>query len=336
MLGFTNNAEAALVGAIDSGDDQITVDDAGAFLGYFDDGGVQLATLTNPATPGVVEIIEIYDRAGNVLEVNRAREGTAAQAWPAGSTLSARVTAGMLASFLQGVPTDFVQTSPAPIPRSMSIMARHLQPVVQRMDNRGIGAAPFANLGFENFWLSMPVELGAVPAWAPNTGYNEGAIVRPTTANGLQYSLSNHDYTLYGSGITSLGTEPAWSTSAMGETLDGQSVQGSWIGLDLAAGIELGIEACSLLVFEVGFICGSRGSGVSTAPVVTIESASDSVKLADALTLSAITADKTAHRIPVTTARVLAGLRAKLDTPAIGGSVRGNFYIKGVMVQTAF
>jgi hypothetical protein len=151
MLGFTNNAEAALVGAIDSGDDQITVDDAGAFLGYFDDGGVQLATLTNPATPGVVEIIEIYDRAGNVLEVNRAREGTAAQAWPAGSTLSARVTAGMLASFLQGVPTDFVQTGPAPIPRSMSIMARHLQPVVQRMDNRGIGAAPFANLGFENF-----------------------------------------------------------------------------------------------------------------------------------------------------------------------------------------
>jgi len=76
--------------------------------------------------------------------------------------------------------------------------------------------------------------------------------------------------------------------------------------------------------------------GVSAAPVVTIESVSDSVKLADALALSAITADRTAQRIPVTTARVLAGLRAKLDTPAAGGSVRGNFYIKGVMVQTAF
>ncbi|MDR0226333.1 MAG: hypothetical protein LBI66_07925 [Burkholderiaceae bacterium] len=338
-LGFTNNADAALVGAIGENDDLVTVDDAGAFLSYFGDNDdlIQLATLSNPATPEVLEIVEIYSRTGNQIEIGRGREGTARSEWPSGSRLSARITAGTLAAFLQASPTDFLQAGPAPVPRSLALMARNLQPVVQRFDYRGTGAAAWANQGFENVWLSIPVELGTVPAWAPSTGYPEGSIVRPTAANGLQYSLSKHSYTLYGSGITSQGTEPAWSTSAMGATQDGLGESlGSWIGTDLAAGLELAAEACSLLVSEVGFICRSRDSGVSSAPVVTIESASDSVKLADALSLSAITADRTAQRIPVTTARVLSGLRAKLETPAVGGSVRGNFYIRGVMVQTAF
>lgn len=338
-LGFTNNADAALVAAIGENDDLVTVDDADAFLSYFGDANdlIQLATLSNPATPEVLEIVEIYSRTGNQIEIGRGREGTARSEWPSGSRLSARITAGTLAAFLQASTTDFFQAGPAPVPRSLALMARNLQPVVQRMDYRGTGAAAWANQGFENVWLSIPVELGTVQAWAPNTGYNEGAIIQPATPNGLQYSLSKHSYTLYGSGITSQATEPDWSTSAMGETQDGLGESlGSWIGIDLAAGIDLGVEACSLLVSEVGFICRARDGGVSSAPVVTIESVADGVKLADAIALSAITADKTAQRIPVTTARVLAGLRARLNVPAGGGSVRGHFYIRGVMLQTAF
>ena len=98
---FSNNAEGTLAAPISSSATTITLTDApGAYrFAGVGVGDFQRATITGN-DPDVFEIVHIVASSGLTLDIQRGMEGTANLSWPTGATISARVTAGMLGSFL--------------------------------------------------------------------------------------------------------------------------------------------------------------------------------------------------------------------------------------------
>ena len=337
MHRFTNNGVAALAVAIDASVGTITlgVGKGDRFAGISaSSGDVQHLTITSPDLPDVVEIIEVYGRVSgtDVLEVHRGMDGTAAVAWPAGATVSARVTAGMLESFAQGRFDDYLNAPKGVVPLSRDISGTQF--VVQRHSHAG-GPA-LANTGLETFWLSPRVNLGVVQAWAPGEDYSEGAIVAPTVPNGFQYVLMVDDYRLYALSIRSEATEPVWPTVAGDSVGDGQSRSGSWVAANLSSGLLLAApEASGILLSEIGFIC-SGIDGVTTPPSISITGYQTSDVFVAGQPLSAIGAGNDVHRFGPVPAKMLDNVRFKLDTPAMGGPFSGWFYAKGAIIQTVF
>lgn len=120
---FTNNAQTTVVGAIGLTDTALTVAAGlGSLFSAPNFSGAdeyQMLTLSNASA---TEIVQLTNRVGDVLTVVRAREGTTALSWAAGSTISARITAGMLQGLIQtgiagvdalAVGSDFVEASGA-------------------------------------------------------------------------------------------------------------------------------------------------------------------------------------------------------------------------------
>lgn len=337
MHRFTNNGVAALAVAIDASVGTITlgVGEGDRFAGIrASSGDVQHLTITSPDLPDVVEIIEVYGRVSgtDVLEVQRGMDGTAAVAWPAGATVSARVTAGMLESFAQGSFDGYLSIPEGIVPLSRDISGSQF--VVQRYDHAG-GPA-LANTGLETFWLSPRVNLGVVQAWAPGKYYSEGAVVTPTVPNGFQYVLMVDKYRLYGPSIRSEATEPVWPTVAGDSVGDGQSRTGSWVAANLTDGL-LGdeIEATAILLSEVGFICANT-VGVTAPPSISVTDYGGSVALVAAQPLSAISAANDVHRFNALPGKMIETMRFKLNAPAVGGPFSGWFYAKGAIIQTGF
>lgn len=337
MHRFTNNGVAALAVAIDATVGTITlgVGEGGRFADISTSSGdVQHLTITSPDLPGVVEIIEVYERVygTDVLEVQRGMEGTAAVAWPAGATVSARVTAGMLESFAQGSLDDYLNAPEGVVPLSRDISGTQF--VVQR--HRHAGGPAFANTGVEVFWLSPRVNLGVIQPWAPGESYSEGDVVIPTVPNGFQYVLSMDEYQLSGPSIESETTEPVWPTAAGGDVRDGQTRTGSWVAANLSSGLLLEApEASGILLSEIGFICSDIG-GITAPPSISITGFQTSDVFVAGQLLSAIGASNDVHRFDPVPAKMLENVRFKLDTPAMGGPFSGWFYAKGAIIQTGF
>lgn len=337
MHRFTNNGVATLAAAIDASAGTITlgVGEGDRFAAISTSGwDVQALTLTSPELPDAVEIIEVHGRGSgsDVLEVQRGMDGTAAVAWPAGATVSARVTAGMLESFAQGSFDDYLNAPEGVVPLSRDISGTQF--VVQRHSHAG-GPA-FANTGVESFWLSPCVNLGVIQPWAPGESYSEGDVVIPTVPNGFQYVLSMDDYKLFGPSIESETTEPVWPTVAGDSVGDGQSRTGSWVAANLTDGL-LGdeIEATAILLSEVGFICANT-VGVTAPPSISVTDYGGSVALVAAQPLSAISAANDVHRFNALPGKMIGTMRFKLNTPAAGGAFSGWFYAKGAIIQTGF
>lgn len=337
MHRFTNNGVATLATAIDASAGTITlgVGEGDRFAAISTSGwDVQALTLTSPELPGAVEIIEIHGRSSgsDVLEVGRGMDGTAAIEWPAGTTVSARVTAGMLESFAQGSFDGYLRIPEGTVPLSRDISGNQF--VIQRYNHAG-GPA-FANTGLETFWLSPSVNLGVIQPWAPGEDYSEGAVVAPTVPNGFQYVLMVDNYRLYAPSIRSEATEPVWPTAAGGAVSDGQTRAGSWVAANLSSGLLLAApEASGILLSEIGFIC-SGIDGVTTPPSISITGYQTSDVFVAGQPLSAIGASNDVHRFGPVPAKMLENVRFKLDTPAMGGPFSGWFYAKGAIIQTGF
>lgn len=93
-----NNWAARLQAPLGPADLTLTVEaDKAAALGSLTGGDYYVLTLTadDAGDDDSGEIVRVDAIAGGVLTVQRAQEGTAAQAWPAGTRLSARWTAGV-------------------------------------------------------------------------------------------------------------------------------------------------------------------------------------------------------------------------------------------------
>lgn len=98
---FANNASSTLAIAINNTDTQLTVANGSLFPSPT---GSQYFLVTLESS-GIIEVVMVSSRTGNVLTIagglsGRAQEGTAAGTFPQGTIVECRVTKGTLSSFL--------------------------------------------------------------------------------------------------------------------------------------------------------------------------------------------------------------------------------------------
>lgn len=99
---FKNNAASTLTYKMTDAQEVLYVADASVFpVIASDSGDVFKLTLVGDDTLEIVEAFEVYNPEGRQgFKVRRAQEGTPAQAWPAGTRVEMRITAGALDSFV--------------------------------------------------------------------------------------------------------------------------------------------------------------------------------------------------------------------------------------------
>ncbi len=357
---FANNATAKIAAGLTNVATTFTaVDEPPVYrFTYLDDptsGLIQVATLTNPAAPGVYEIVHITVHNGTDFTIVRGREGTSAVAWAADTIISARVTAAMLESFAQNRESTtgnngalalgtIDQTAAVRASKGVAINAIGNgvedawliggAPVLQRVGATSV-ALMDRHMTPDGTGATPTVDLGVPPTWATATSYSDAAIVQPTTPDGLQYLLWMTDPST--GPLTSGATEPSFAgpAGAFAEFDPGGGFDNFWTCLDLATGITQDLPMVGVRFYpsEVGFICFERGAGVTTDPVVSIGTTATPTKYASAVTLTGLGTNQI-HRIAVTDQDGVGGLKFTLDTPAAGGVFRGRFYFKGTFVQS--
>ncbi len=351
---FSNNAETTLAAPFADSTDTtmvVTGDDTaeGAFAAFLSSG--QPATLTHASFPGMYEVVLITGQTGPEFTVVREYEGVA-QEWPAGTLVSARITAKILDQFLQRNPQTGVVTTADEAPSivlgggaasgdarsSNALVVGGRSRIVDGIQLSGwntlqllrsqAGAAVFdSNFAHESVGGSIPVDLGVAAAWNDDFARGRSAVLSPTTPDGNQYWLDIADVEV--ASISSVLGEPTWNPTGGTPVSD----SGTWYPTALPVDISTG-EMRSVLITEVGFIAFKYTA--SAPPVVDIGTDSAPTRFADGVTLSQITGDGCVHRIPLSTGGPMVvgeGLRFRVDTAASGGRCMGRFYWRGIFIE---
>lgn len=104
---FKNNAASTLTYKMTDVQEVLYVADASVFpVIASDSGDVFKLTLVGDDTLEIVEAFEVYNPEGRQgFKIRRAQEGTNAQAWPVGTRVEMRITAGALQSFFSTIAT---------------------------------------------------------------------------------------------------------------------------------------------------------------------------------------------------------------------------------------
>lgn len=104
---FKNNAASTLTYKMTDVQEVLYVADASVFpVIASDSGDVFKLTLVGDDTLEIVEAFEVYNPEGRQgFKIRRAQEGTTAQAWPTGTRVEMRITAGALQSFFSTIAT---------------------------------------------------------------------------------------------------------------------------------------------------------------------------------------------------------------------------------------
>lgn len=351
---FSNNAVGTLASALDDVETTVAlVSEAGAArfaaLGV---GDFQRATITNPATPEAFEIVRITANDGLSLTVERGNDGTTAAAWPAGSKISARVTAGMLddlaSSGLQADDRYGRQFKTAGAGLVVNGRADLSDDVVQLGGYNMLqkyGAAPTEVYGMGRFWQDKNMaheSVGGSPfvdlkdaaayTWAPNGDYPDGSIVAPPTPDGFLYLFQSLDWR-----STQTTTLPGFNGSGYPVDALGadNAVVGQWLPLPTPLAFTLGFTGLvgGIVLSEVGFICTEHGAG--TAPVVSIGTNETPTSLVNSVALSQIAGAGQVHRFPVNPAGApLMEIKFTLNTPS-DAMFYGRFYWRGFFLPPA-
>lgn len=104
---FKNNAASTLTYKMTDAQEVLYVADASVFPVITPDSGDTFKlTLVGDDTLEIVEAFDVYNPEGRQgFKIRRAQEGTPAQAWPAGTRVEMRITAGALQSFFSTIAT---------------------------------------------------------------------------------------------------------------------------------------------------------------------------------------------------------------------------------------
>lgn len=104
---FKNNAASTLTYKMTDAQEVLYVADASVFPAIASDSGDTFKlTLVGDDTLEIVEAFEVYNPEGRQgFKIRRAQEGTTAQAWPVGTRVEMRITAGALQSFFSTIAT---------------------------------------------------------------------------------------------------------------------------------------------------------------------------------------------------------------------------------------
>ena len=298
-----------------------------------------LATITHKGEPGAFEIVALIGTDEGAADptkaflVERGLEDTYQREWPAGATLSARVTAGMLRGFPRVGDDGFMRVQREG-GSGTSFALCGLPFIPRRRANTTIGFF-YGGLD-EAFGLSIagtthPVDLGVTPPWSTGS-YSSGAVVVPSTPDGFQYWLDLYRH----SSESQADMQPTWGGDSDPTPAEGYGGQvGFWVPTALP--IETSIHFFDrLCVTEVGFIADFVGGDLATKPVVSIGNGDSATAYANGVELTQISGSNSIHRIPVTTGGALVQmLQFALDTAATGDSFRGRFYYRGFFVEAS-
>lgn len=333
---FSNNAVTTLAAGISDSATTITLTSAAAFATVGTGGLIQALTITDPANVLPPEVIYATAIPGaGQRTVVRGQDGTTAQTWGAGAIVSARVTAGMLGSFVQADDEGVLLIPGVDAGRNWrgvgAVQMSGFQYLQPQRSAVGSGANDIdPNLGVELVGTGVYVSLGTTPTWTSGVTYSQGDVVVPPTpvTDVDQYCYEPRANITDQSTTT---TTPAFSSTAC-PALDGATDVGFWTPIDLSF---LTVDTGSLpggaeiLVSEVGFICSNYSAG--TAPVVSIGINGDTSKYASSVSLSQISDVGHVHRIPVTAGGVVGAPRFTLVTPGTATFV-GRFYWRGFLL----
>lgn len=97
---YTNNASGTLASSIIAGDTSLTLT-AGQGANFPAPTGGQYALCTLESSLGVIEVVRLTARTGDICTITRAQESTSAAAFASGSRFELRVTRGSLENFAQ-------------------------------------------------------------------------------------------------------------------------------------------------------------------------------------------------------------------------------------------
>jgi len=204
-LKFTNNASTTLAAAVTATDLTITVatGKGALFDALLYGGDTQVLTITDAARTKF-EIVYAWGTAGDVLNVDRAQEGTTAQNWNSGDIVFSGVTAGVLKSLQTSLDSASVNLSPDTTTysvekRTMSVGGNPAYAsFVPRNYNSSIVLDGYYDAyGKELILRFRSYNLGNPPIWMEGNTYSAGDIVMGS--NGRQYIA----YAVAGSAITS-------------------------------------------------------------------------------------------------------------------------------------
>lgn len=110
---FSNNASTTLFSAVTVGDTQIVVSPGGGSLfPELTDGNFFMITVVD--AQGNLEIMGVTSRNVDTFTVNRAQENTPARAFPAGSVVELRLTAGSIGEIASQLTTDILAATQLP------------------------------------------------------------------------------------------------------------------------------------------------------------------------------------------------------------------------------
>ena len=319
---YGNNCVAKVVDAIGYSDTTITVEEVGRFpSNQFSRTRPMLATTTHKDEPGAFEIVALIGTDEGAADpakaflVERGFEDTYPRGWPAGATLSARVTAGMLDSFATKSTGGYFR--PAGFELESESFGIVGNPAIRRNFPTLLDSPTYdwhrAGNSLAVCGASVFVDLGVPRVWGAGANYRHGDVVQPPVANGYQYWASTN--ASYIGNPEADFSNPGDVVPFIGRT--GQQ-HGAWMPmatpLDFSARLEMD-SGVFLAVDEVGFIVSNANA--STVPTVSIGSARmsnspDKTRFANAVALSQIDPSEgmQVHRIPVTTGGKVDALRS--------------------------
>lgn len=301
---------------------------------YYDNGEYTVATITDPAQPGVFEIIHILgvmeDDGQEIFLVERGRERTQPMLWDAGALVECRVTQGMLKRLhgnalfsdagesiaLNWGDVDAASDaaySTAVIEGAWAIGGAPVGPA------RGYSESSAMASSVEGVGYSNVVELGVAPAFDPGKRYYPGEYARDTASPFKTYAM-----TRWGA-LTD--TPPP-----LGE--------GPWV--PYAPETDSNIVSFQRLngdkwfyPTEIGFICEEYTA--TAVPTITVKETdlAGSV-VGDLVAAKPLTGAGTRQRIVLSDniTKGIRGLNFILSNKATGGSCRGRFYWKGFFICT--
>ena len=364
---FSNNARTTLAQPLSAnyGDKALVCDAGGsaetfAPISYVDDGSgawydhdYQMATLTNPSMPGVYEIVVITQRVGPAFTVIRGHEDTAPVAWPVGTVIEARITAGMLRSFPQA-DTDavlvagadgvrFAGSAPFNVRGRLSVGGQQSDlvqvagwPVLQLA--RANEVAPYwradSNLSHSVVGGTPILSLGDTATWSGNTVY-AFQVIKPSVPDGYQYCLEPKNPMF---GAQASGVEPAFTADGWAFEVGGGASGGTpayFVPVPDPVDITIDIphdDEVGLVVTEIGFLCTRYTPG--STPVISAGTYSDPTAFVSAVALSAITDAGHFQRMVVSHAggALAKKLRFVLNTPGTG-VFEGRFFWRGFLME---
>lgn len=352
MLVFRNNAETTLVGALTALDmDETRVDavevDAGAWLlfpialpAYASEMHV---TLSDPGSaPGVHEVatlVNMTNVSGTItMSLRRTRSADvnpSGPSWLSGASVSARVTAEMLQTFVQttddaafGVNTVHSGTAYGQTKNiafsSLPIVA--LREPASTAEGGWLPEAREFPAGAELVFKTHTVDVGLTPAHSDLESYYGGEIVVPSVADGYQYQFQK------------LGpdgnTAGAVTFPGNGESVEAYDAYeptklvGWWAAEAVPLGLTEPLPGSFFVLTEVGFLRRSRSGDPSTPAVVSIGTPSVPTKFADNVNLS----DSMRLIVPAADSFAAGSLKFTVHSTA-NESVVGSFYYKGFVVE---